>query len=82
MVEATLNPGEFCGERSLLRGDRHSASARALTPVDLLVMNGTDFASLTSSSLRFGELLEDVLRQRSSGGGVKEPEGGKNDGRG
>ena len=79
---ATLNAGEFFGERSLLRGDRHTASARAMVSVDLLVMNGTDFASLTNSSLRFGELLQDVLRERSSGGGVEEREGGENDVRG
>ena len=66
MVEATLGPGEYFGERSLLRGDRHSASARAATPVDLLIMSGDDFTALATSSTHFGELLEGVMQQRLS----------------
>ena len=70
---ATLGPGEFFGEMSLMGGGRHTASARAVTPVDLLVINGTDFAFLTKSSSRFGELLDDVRRERSSGADVDKP---------
>ena len=66
--ERTLGPGEFFGERSLLRGAQHSASARAETPVDLLIMNGADFTSLATSSTRFGALLDDAIQQRPSGG--------------
>ncbi len=66
--ERTLGPGEFFGERSLLRGAQHSASARAETPVDLLIMNGADFTSLATSSTRFGALLDDAIQQRRSGG--------------
>ena len=74
-TEATLGPGEFFGERSLMRGGRHTASARAVTPVDLLIMNGMDFASFATSSTRFGELLQDVLQERSSGGDVDKSAG-------
>ena len=63
--QATLGPGEFFGERSLLRGGQHSASARALSALDVMIMRGADFAALTKSSTLFGELLEDVLEQRS-----------------
>ena len=68
--QATLGPGEFFGERSLLRGGQHSASARALSALDVMIMQGTDVAALTKSSTLFGELLEDVLGQRSSSGDV------------
>ncbi len=61
---ATLRAGEFFGEMSLLQGVRHTASVRALTPVDLLAMNGADFSALAASSRGFGELLADVMRQR------------------
>lgn len=67
MVEATLGRGEFFGERALLRSDRHTASARAVTPIDLLVMSGMDFVALATSSTHFGELLADVTQQRLSG---------------
>ena len=63
---ATLGAGEFFGEMSLLQGVQHSASARALTPVDILVMNGADFVALTTSSTHFTELLAGATRQRLS----------------
>ena len=61
---ATLGPGEYSGEMSLLRAVRHTASVRALTPTDLLIMSGTDFTALADSSTRFGALLAGVMRQR------------------
>ncbi len=61
---ATLGIGEYFGEVSLLQGDQHTASVRALTSVDVLVMSGADFTALASSSSRFGELLNGVMRQR------------------
>ena len=66
---ATLGPGEYFGEMSLLRGVRHSATVRTLTPVDLLVMNGGDFKALAASSKQFGDVLDDVMRRRLSAGG-------------
>ena len=64
---AELGPGDFFGERSLLQGARHSASARASTAVDLMVMSGSDFTALTSASTQFDQLLKDVMRKRSGG---------------
>ena len=61
---AELGPGDFFGERSLLRGSRHSASARASTAVELMVMTGTDFTALTGASTQFDQLLKDVMRKR------------------
>ncbi len=44
---ALLNPGEFIGEMSLFyRGRKRSASARALTPVQLLELTRADFDAL------------------------------------
>lgn len=72
---ATLGAGEYFGEMSLLLGVQHSASARALTPVDILVMNGADFVALTTSSTHFSELLAGATRQRLSNSDVNELSG-------
>ena len=65
---ATLGPGEYFGEMALLQEVRHTASVRALGPVDLLTMDGADFTAMASSSTQFGELLAGVMRQRQDGG--------------
>ena len=70
---ATLGPGEYFGEMSLLHGDRHTASVQALTPVDLMVMGGADFTALATSSTQFSELLAGVMRQRMDSDSVKTP---------
>ena len=67
---ATLEAGEYFGEMALLLGIRHSASVRALTPTDVLVMNGEDFQALASSSTYLGESLAEVMRRRMSNSGV------------
>ena len=73
---ATLGPGEYFGEMSLLSGVRHSATVRTLTSVDLLVMNGGDFKALAASSKQFGEVLDEVMRRRISDGGPSDsPDG-------
>ena len=71
---ATLGKGEFFGEMALLAGGRHTASVRAKTPVDLLVMNGDDFTALTGSSSQFGELLKGVTELRQSSGATAAPD--------
>ena len=71
---ATMGPGEYFGEISLLLGVRHTATIRALTPVDLLIMNGNDFTALANSSTDFRDLLGGVMRQRLSDAGVEGPE--------
>ena len=58
----------------MLFGVRHTASIRALTSVDLLVMNGNDFTALANSSADFKGLLGGVMRQRLSESGVESPE--------
>ena len=72
---ATLGPGEFFGEVALLRGVRRTASVRALTPTDLLVMGGADFQALATSTTYFGETLAEVMRQRLSISAGADPAG-------
>ena len=71
---ATMGPGEYFGEISLLFGVRHTATIRALTAVDLLIMNGDDFTALANSSADFRDLLGGIMRQRLSEAGVDSPE--------
>ncbi len=73
---ATLRAGEYFGEVSLLRGVRHTASVRALSSVDLLIMNGSDFKALATSSRDFGEGLANVMERRLAGNGATLTEGG------
>jgi CRP-like cAMP-binding protein len=40
---AKLGPGDFFGEIALLADRAHTASVTATTPVELLVMHGSDF---------------------------------------
>ena len=73
---ATLGAGDYFGEVSLLRGVRHTASVRALSSVDLLIMSGTDFKALATSSRDFGEGLANVMERRLAGSGASRPAGG------
>ena len=69
---ATLGAGEYFGEMSLLQDVQHAASARALTPVDILAMNGADFVALTTLSTHFSGLLAGATGQRLSNSDVNE----------
>ena len=62
---ATLGPGDFFGEVSLLRGGARTATVRAATPVDLLTMDGTDFRAIASTSKQFNEMIEGTIRERA-----------------
>jgi NADH dehydrogenase len=62
---ARLGTGEYFGEMALLTSVAHSASVRAITPIDLLIMNGTDFADFATASTRFGDMIAGVMRQRA-----------------
>ena len=70
---ATLGPGEYFGEIALLKEVRRTASIRALTPVDVLAMNGAGFTALATSSTHFNKLLAEVMRERLAGSDVTEP---------
>lgn len=42
----TLGAGDFFGEMAIISGERRSATVKAVTPVELLVLFGTEFRTL------------------------------------
>jgi CRP-like cAMP-binding protein len=64
---ATLEPGQFFGEMSLLTGEHRTANVIAMTAVECLVV---DKASLTELFQRHPELMDDVsevIAERQTG---------------
>lgn len=43
---AVLSAGDFVGEMAMLTGERRSATVTALTPIEVLVCNDREFATL------------------------------------
>ncbi len=64
-VVGVLEPGEYFGEMALLGRRPRSASARALTALDLLVLPGSDFSALAESLTEFRGEFEDMARTRA-----------------
>jgi NADH:ubiquinone reductase (H+-translocating) len=65
IVVGMLEPGEYFGEMALLGRRPRSATTRALTPLDLLVLPGSDFSALAESLTEFRGEFEDVARLRA-----------------
>ena len=61
----TLGPGEYFGEMALLGRDPRSATARALTQLDVLVLSASDFSALAGSLPEFRRPFEDIARRRT-----------------
>lgn len=63
-----LGPGDFFGEIALLDDRQHqrSASIRARTSVEVLVMGKNIFASISTALLPFRQMLADAIRKRSA----------------
>jgi NADH:quinone reductase (non-electrogenic) len=61
---ATLGAGEYFGEMALLGDHARSATARALTPLDVLVLPASEFSALTGSLPEFKRGFEEIARQR------------------
>jgi NADH:ubiquinone reductase (H+-translocating) len=70
-VVGLLGPGEYFGEMALLGRDPRSASARALTPLDVLVLPGSDFAALAGSLPEFRRGFEEIARRRTDANEVR-----------
>ncbi len=71
---ALLGAGEHFGERALVRNQAHSASAHAVTPVDVLTVGRLDFSALASVLAPFRRAIDDaVARARESGAGEPPP---------
>jgi NADH:ubiquinone reductase (H+-translocating) len=61
----TLGAGEYFGEMALLGRRPRSASTRALTALDLLVLPGSDFSALANSLTEFRGEFEQIARVRA-----------------
>jgi NADH:ubiquinone reductase (H+-translocating) len=61
----TLGPGEYFGEMALLGRQPRSATTRALTALDLLVLPGSDFTALANSLGEFRGEFEQIARSRA-----------------
>jgi NADH dehydrogenase len=60
-----LGPGEYFGEMALLGRDPRSATTRALTALDVLVLPGSDFSALAGSLPEFRSGFEQIARLRA-----------------
>jgi CRP-like cAMP-binding protein len=60
-----LGPGEYFGEMALLGRDPRSATARALTSLDVLVLPASDFSALAGSLPEFRRGFEEIARRRA-----------------
>jgi NADH dehydrogenase len=61
----TLGPGEYFGEMALLGRQPRSATTRALSALDLLVLPGSDFAALANSLNDFRGEFEQIAQSRA-----------------
>jgi NADH:ubiquinone reductase (H+-translocating) len=68
----TLGAGEYFGEMALLGRRPRSASARAASALDLLVLPGSDFSALTESMSEFRGQFEQIARARAEADAARE----------
>jgi len=61
-----LGAGEYFGEMALLGRQPRSAGARALAPLDLLVLPASDFSALADSLAEFRGGFEEIARSRAA----------------
>ena len=65
-IVGTLGPGQYFGEMALLGRRPRSASTRALTSLDLLVLPASDFAALADSLTEFLSEFEEIASARAA----------------
>ena len=61
---ATLGPGDFFGETSLLWSTPRTATVRATSACDLFVLEREDFDRVLQENPKFPEMLHEVARKR------------------
>jgi CRP/FNR family transcriptional regulator, cyclic AMP receptor protein len=68
VILATMNPGDYIGEMSLIDNEPHSASVRAEVQTDVLMLGRTDFARCLpeNSSMAYTVMKNLVQRLRSA----------------
>lgn len=71
-----MGPGEYFGEMALISDAPRTATVRALTPVDVVGMGGSDFTALYAYLPGLRQRVEATMRvraARTSGGGPRQP---------
>lgn len=63
-IIAYLDEGDFVGEMALLSDRPHSATVRALTPLDMLVLPADEFHQLLNQCPELKQLLQQIAEQR------------------
>jgi small-conductance mechanosensitive channel/CRP-like cAMP-binding protein len=61
-----LGPGQFFGEMSLVTGDRRTATVRAITETELLVVGKAAFAQILTHGPELAEKIAEVLAHRQT----------------
>jgi len=61
---ATLGPGDYFGEMALLETERRTASVRATSPMQLIVMFGADLRNLLHDSPELAAEIRTTIRER------------------
>jgi CRP/FNR family cyclic AMP-dependent transcriptional regulator len=61
---AELGPGDFFGEIALLQTDRRTATVRATTPMDVIVMFGRDFKQMEHDMPTVADRVRAAIRAR------------------
>lgn len=64
-VVRRLGPGEYFGEMALLGRHPRSATTRAVTPLDVLVLPGSESSALAESLSEFRRGFEESARLRA-----------------
>jgi len=64
---ATLGPGDFFGEISILGDGRRSATVTSTSPVRFLVMFGTEFRRLETAHPEIASRIEETMQARVAG---------------
>jgi CRP-like cAMP-binding protein len=67
---AKLGPGDFFGEIALLARRTHTATVTAATPVDLLVMHGSDFRLFERDWPDASALMKRTMAERLARTGI------------
>lgn len=63
---ADLGPGDFFGESALLSGKRRTATIRAKSPVECLILSVDAYGALVARHPRMKQVMEDFNRQRAA----------------
>ncbi len=68
---ARLGKGEYFGESALLTGRRRHASARAITPVDLMCLGRDEFNNLAGAWLKFSDSVQALSQEQGKASDIE-----------